>query len=461
MQQIIKPPEEKEKLEGMLLRQKKFIYLQCLQRDEIKQIKELLDERVQELDNLEIFCGISAASVNREAYYWEASRIKGCRFTFKGLWEGKRIKMAVPSVFFSAENKRELYKKIEELKNVLQKPNTVCFLDIKEDFFSALSNMIMLYPNCIWIDNRKMEDLEEAKQGKNRWSLGLSEKELSITVICTLYKRPDNLKRQLNAIQDQTIQPREILLFQDGIQEDYQIKLSESMKRQFSQVKVCSANEGVWGRFRYAKTAVSEYVCVFDDDTIPGKRWLENCHYNMMKKEGVYGTVGILFSRYDVYPYAGYNRIGWVNPEEEVRRVDFVGHAWFIRKNWLEWMFEGTEKYQALKYAGEDMCLSVKCKEHGVNTFVPEHPVNNKEFWGSLPEFGERLGISESALSLNKKNHMRMQNAVKSLVAEGWKLCYMEDEAYVKKIVHKQTLLRIKKIIQRIKRHIVFFNKKL
>ena len=36
-------------------------------------------------------------------------------------------------------------------------------------------------------------------------------------------------------------------------------------------------NYGVWARFAYALNARTDYVCVLDDDTIPGNRWLGNC----------------------------------------------------------------------------------------------------------------------------------------------------------------------------------------
>jgi hypothetical protein len=39
----------------------------------------------------------------------------------------------------------------------------------------------------------------------------------------------------------------------------------------------CNRNLGVWSRFAYALNAKTKYVCVFDDDTIPGNNWLKNC----------------------------------------------------------------------------------------------------------------------------------------------------------------------------------------
>jgi GT2 family glycosyltransferase len=57
----------------------------------------------------------------------------------------------------------------------------------------------------------------------------------------------------------------------------------------------CNKNLGVWARFAYALNASTEYVCIFDDDTIPGNRWLENCLNTIQTHNGLLGTAGIRF----------------------------------------------------------------------------------------------------------------------------------------------------------------------
>ena len=54
------------------------------------------------------------------------------------------------------------------------------------------------------------------------------------------------------------------------------------------------------------------------------------------------------------YPYKNYIRIGWSAPNKKPKKVDFAGHSWFLKKNWLHHMFEGTEKLQAYK------CLKIE-----------------------------------------------------------------------------------------------------
>jgi GT2 family glycosyltransferase len=72
-----------------------------------------------------------------------------------------------------------------------------------------------------------------------------------ITVILTKYKRPHLLENQFISLRNQTLKPDEILVCDNSLQ-----------------------NLGVWARFSMALNAKSDFVCVIDDDTIPGIKWL-------------------------------------------------------------------------------------------------------------------------------------------------------------------------------------------
>ena len=74
-----------------------------------------------------------------------------------------------------------------------------------------------------------------------------------ITVILTKYKREALFEEQFQSLQRQTLKPSEILICDNTKQ-----------------------NLGVWSRFSLALHAKNEFVCVIDDDTIPGDGWLES-----------------------------------------------------------------------------------------------------------------------------------------------------------------------------------------
>ena len=94
-----------------------------------------------------------------------------------------------------------------------------------------------------------------------------------VTVILNGYKRKNQLNEQLDAIRNQTVDVDNVMLWynQPGDDEMVNYDIMSEIPTAFSNV-----NLGVWARFAYAFNAQTKYVCVFDDDTIPGKKWIEN-----------------------------------------------------------------------------------------------------------------------------------------------------------------------------------------
>lgn len=258
----------------------------------------------------------------------------------------------------------------------------------------------------------------------------------NIDVILTTFKRPEVLKQQLDAVRNQTVKPKRVFLYQDGIDSYYKIDLKQELLDEFDGYKLSEKNCGVWERFKYAASIedISEYVCFFDDDTIPGKRWFENCLVHMQKVPAIYGTNGILLKNAEDYPNIGNMiQVGWHNPYNKPINVDFVGHSWFIKSEWLKDML--LKPYaNEYKYVGEDMCLSFTCREKGVKTIVPPHPHEDIELWGSIPKYGEAYGMSKVAVSANPANYSAMGSALKRMHGAGWQLIFEENEEYVLKV---------------------------
>lgn len=196
-----------------------------------------------------------------------------------------------------------------------------------------------------------------------------------ITVILNGYLRPDFLSNQINSIKNQTIQPAEIMLWQNS-EEGFDKEVTSGLTTAIS-----SKNLGVWARFAYALNAKTEYICVFDDDTIPGSKWFENCLETIKTHEGLLGTIGLKY--HSVHNYIDHDRHGWDNPNEETVRVDIVGHCWFFKREWLS-AFWREFPPQGYEYIGEDMHFSYTIQKYlGLNTYVPPHPRNDPEMWGS------------------------------------------------------------------------------
>ena len=113
-----------------------------------------------------------------------------------------------------------------------------------------------------------------------------------ITAVLNGYKRGKNLNEQLEALERQTVKPTEILLWYNSPDDDTEINYEVGTK---IPVAYCNYNFGVWARFYYAMNARNPYVVVFDADTIPGERWLQNCLNTIAEREALLGTVGLLY----------------------------------------------------------------------------------------------------------------------------------------------------------------------
>lgn len=270
----------------------------------------------------------------------------------------------------------------------------------------------------------------------------------SITVVLTLYKRPEALKKQLESIASQTLKPEEILLFHDRVKDGEDILLDPELRPLFDGIKEADENIGVWGRFRYAKdNAKGRYICVLDDDTIPGCRWLETCMQLMKQRRAIYAALGICLIKPSGYPYSGYYRVGWNSANKKCEEVDFAGHAWFFEKECLNWMFEGTEAYQAIKTAAEDMNISVRAKEHGVPTVITPHPVGQQDRWGSIPKYAVSYGNDMAATGING-NYENMNRAIRMLEMEGWTPLYKTSRLKViVRLVKQKLYIKYLKII--------------
>lgn len=212
----------------------------------------------------------------------------------------------------------------------------------------------------------------------------------SITVVLNGYKR-QNLKEQVNAIKNQTVPVKEIFYWQNtcpgfDYDEDTYSELNSALS---------NYNYGVWARFAYALNAKTNYVCVFDDDTIPGNRWLENCLATYKTHPGLLGGIGLRFknSNYELDQLSDgkYTRFGWDNNPQcagnniEPVQVDIVGHSWFFSRDLLSVFWrELPEEYWSM-LCGEDIHFSHMLQKYtDLKTYVPPHPPEDTSMWSSL-----------------------------------------------------------------------------
>jgi GT2 family glycosyltransferase len=233
-----------------------------------------------------------------------------------------------------------------------------------------------------------------------------------ITTILQLYKRPEYLKEQLEAIKKQTIESDKIIVVQNEGNLNVEFDVPENV-----QFVYANPNMKFHLRFAVGLLVDTEYLSFLDDDTMPQPGWYQNCIETIKKHECICGTNGRIVDRANRRQFGP----GWSNPSDNEVEVDFVGHAWFLKKKNLKYMwFDDVIEFNN----GEDIQLSANAQIFGnIPTFVPPHPILNKSIWGSLPEKAMKYGCdSVSSWIVNPSHNEERFNLFNEYVKRGWRL---------------------------------------
>lgn len=227
----------------------------------------------------------------------------------------------------------------------------------------------------------------------------------TVSVVLNVYKRSLIFQEQLDAVKKQSIKPYEILVWENGNE-----RVPENL-RDGLMVARANNNFGVWARFSYALNAKGNFICVIDDDTIPGHRWLENCLDTMEATPGLLGTRGVIFENKNSYSIN--HDVGVYKPNEETTIVDIVGHSWFFKREWLYTFWGSAENRFQNNLAGEDIHFSYALQKIlGIPTFVPKHPKDDKSLWGASPKLSKEYGSGPESISVSKKSLLIFEQAL-------------------------------------------------
>jgi hypothetical protein len=173
-----------------------------------------------------------------------------------------------------------------------------------------------------------------------------------IALVLTQYKR-NHLQEQLEAIKLQTLQPKYIIIFQNENHVDI-----TPLKKDYNFIHIHSDyNTKYFGRFAALFTFPVDVCIVMDDDVIPGPKCIETYVGECLAKNAIVGGNGrYAFMNPNKSSFAALHDVGIRNTS---LKVDFVGHVWVFRKNWLHYMFS----IKPFTYdTGEDMHLCFSSK---------------------------------------------------------------------------------------------------
>jgi len=220
----------------------------------------------------------------------------------------------------------------------------------------------------------------------------------SISVILTAWQRPHLLEEQVERILDQTVAPQEIVLWYNSPPKKFGVLPGKQLTtfKNSKHVKkiVCDHNFGIFPRFSIAPIMEGSFVAIFDDDTMPGSKWFENCLNHIESAHAILGTIGLRYLSLDNQSVVVEQpRMGWHAKNNQLEFVDVVGHAWFFKKEWSHHFW--NEPPASMNY-GEDIHFCAMLQRHGIRAACPPHPENDKELWGSVkPDLGiDRVAIS-------------------------------------------------------------------
>lgn len=191
---------------------------------------------------------------------------------------------------------------------------------------------------------------------------------MKLLVVLTQYKR-NHLQKQLESIKNQTLQPDYLVVFQNENHVDISYLKD---KYQFIHIK-SDYNTKYFGRFACCFSFPVDICMVLDDDIIPGNNCLKNYMDQCLELNSIIG---------------GNGRMGINNPIKKnlykpidvgIRNnhslVDFVGHLWCFKKEWLHYMFA----IKPFTYdTGEDMHLCFSSKVLGnINSYTAKQSNQN------------------------------------------------------------------------------------
>lgn len=252
-----------------------------------------------------------------------------------------------------------------------------------------------------------------------------------VGVIITGYRRPRAFPEILQSMVNQTVEPEHICLWQNNWRGEDTKRWPKDRQKlmakhwadslaagegQFEHIER-PTNEGVWPRFWHALEMPTKYVLVLDDDTVPGTKWIENCLNTIQDHRGVLGTNGIIF------PPTGkrrpYKRQGFHIPNPVAVQVDIVGHAWFFEREWIHDYKRIKPLPQRFDTAGEDYHFSYVMQQIGLGTYVPPHPEDDKQMWGSLRP---KYGYGTAALWRKPGEETKKKKVHNAYLKAGWQL---------------------------------------
>jgi len=239
-----------------------------------------------------------------------------------------------------------------------------------------------------------------------------------VSVILTCWQRPQLLEEQVERILAQSVKPHEIILWYNAPPKKFGL-LERKQLVDFKNCKhikkiICDHNFGIIPRFTLASCLEGEYVCIFDDDTMPGNLWFENCLAYVDAQQVLCGTIGLRYLSTSELKTEK-PKMGWEGMNENLELVDLAGHSWFFRREWARYFWDQEPPSRTF---GEDIHFCAMLQHHNIRVACPPHPKAQSDLWGSTKP---QLGVDKVAISCSSDKSTEFWRVVKHEIDNGYK----------------------------------------
>ena len=202
-----------------------------------------------------------------------------------------------------------------------------------------------------------------------------------VTLILCVYRRK-HLFAQLERAWLQTVRPKLVYIWQNQHLVDVRPDI-EKAQLQFPgfEIKLIhfDGNFMYHGRFLLPLSFTTEFSCVWDDDILPGRRWLETSRNGCRATGGalIGGNGRFVMSLQRARQGPKGKKIveqpEGDSCEDRVRltKVDYVGHSWFFPTDHVRYLWD----FPWLTWrTGEDMQFAFALQRHNISSYVAAQP---------------------------------------------------------------------------------------
>jgi len=204
-----------------------------------------------------------------------------------------------------------------------------------------------------------------------------------ITTVLTVTDRLEYLQSQLQSIKNQTVSSEIFIHWNNDT--EYELEYPSVIYR--NQHK----STPLYSRFINSINITTPYVFICDDDTLPGKKYLEKCLEFSKNKDVCIVSCGMNFNEGET-KYNVNKRIRQSEFLKVPTQVNMGGQGYFLKTELLR-KYCNYKTHSTL--SGEDIHLGFVCYKENIPIYVLDKDENDKDTWQDLT-LGER-GNDEKA----------------------------------------------------------------